>query len=95
MNLSFSNLLISINNLNNSGNLDVDALKTISKEMVVLLNGHANESEFLTRQITFIFDLLVFALCCNNRSCFAVCDFPSNALPSVLTPAITGDKVHV
>ena len=59
MNLSFSNLLTSINNLNNSGTLDVDALKTISKEMVVLLNGHANESEFLTRQITFIFDLLV------------------------------------
>ena len=57
--ISAANILTSITNLDNKGNLDVDALKLITKEIVSFISEAQSESDFLSKQLTFVFDLLV------------------------------------
>lgn len=57
--ISTTSILTSITNLDNKGNLDVDALKAITKEIVSFINETQTESDFLSKQLTFVFDLLV------------------------------------
>lgn len=55
-----TNLLTSISNLSNGGNLDVDALKNITREIVSYISETKTNSDFLEKQLTFVFDLLVY-----------------------------------